>query len=147
MERSWKKFFMVSATSFVSGVAVSGGGTPLGVQFLTTDHRRLQGRGSPHVHARYLSTRAYYRAAVLRVGNPDNADQRIVEDLNQFCATASDLCEDVQAPPWTSCFPPTGWGRAWGTRFDDLLLTFPLGAVTRAGLAAPFSRVHRPDAA
>jgi ATP-binding cassette subfamily D (ALD) protein 3 len=28
---------------------------------------------------------------VLRVGNLDNADQRIVEDLNQFCATASDL--------------------------------------------------------
>lgn len=28
---------------------------------------------------------------MLRVGNLDNADQRIVEDLHQFCATAADL--------------------------------------------------------
>jgi ATP-binding cassette subfamily D (ALD) protein 3 len=35
---------------------------------------------------------------VLRVGNLDNADQRIVEDLHQFCATAADL--------WSRTFKP-----------------------------------------
>lgn len=43
------------------------------------------------MHARYLARRFFYRAAVLRLGNLDNADQRIVEDLNQWCATAADL--------------------------------------------------------
>ena len=33
----------------------------------------------------YLVDNSYYKAAVLRLGNLDNADQRIVEDLNQFC--------------------------------------------------------------
>ena len=44
-----------------------------------------------YVHQRYLANRSYYRAAVLRLGNLDNADQRIVEDLNQWCVTIADL--------------------------------------------------------
>jgi len=36
-----------------------------------------------YVHDKYLENDNYYKAAVLRVGNLDNADQRIVEDLNQ----------------------------------------------------------------
>ena len=48
-------------------------------------------RLTAYVHERYLADRAYYRAGVLRVGNLDNADQRIAEDLNQFCHTAADL--------------------------------------------------------
>jgi hypothetical protein len=44
-----------------------------------------------YVHQRYLANRNYYRAAVLRLGNLDNADQRIVEDLNQWCVTIADL--------------------------------------------------------
>ena len=43
------------------------------------------------VHREYLRDGAFYRAAVLRVGNLDNADQRIADDLHQFCHTASDL--------------------------------------------------------
>ena len=48
-------------------------------QFLTNSitvafRRRL----TAFVHARYPARRFFYRAAVLRLGNLDNADQRIV---------------------------------------------------------------------
>ena len=90
MERSWKKFFFVLGDFWVSGVAASVVNSAL--KYLTNGITvSFRERLTAHVHQAYLSDRAYYRAAVLRIGNLDNADQRIAEDLNQFCATASDL--------------------------------------------------------
>lgn len=46
-----------------------------------------------HIHDRYLENRNFYKAAVLRNlgAELDNADQRIVDDLQKFTKTASDL--------------------------------------------------------
>lgn len=90
MERSWKKFFLVLGDFFVSGVCASVVNSSL--KYLTNEITvSFRERLTERVHREYLSGGAYYRAAVLRVGNLDNADQRIADDLHQFCHTASDL--------------------------------------------------------
>ena len=90
MERSWKKFFFVLGDFFVSGVSASVVNSAL--KYLTNSITvSFRERLTERVHREYLRDGAFYRAAVLRVGNLDNADQRIADDLHQFCHTASDL--------------------------------------------------------
>ena len=101
MERSWKKFFFVLGDFWVSGVAASVVNSAL--KYLTNGITvSFRERLTAHVHQAYLSDRAYYRAAVLRIGNLDNADQRIAEDLNQFCATATTSSRAHSSPCSTS---------------------------------------------
>ena len=90
MHKSWPEFATCLTDFFVTGLAAAVVNS--GIKFLTNAvtvafRRRL----TEYVHSRYLAHRNYYRAAVLRLGNLDNADARIVEDLNQFCSTAADL--------------------------------------------------------
>lgn len=90
MNKSWPQFSAGLFDFFLTGCAAAVINSS--IKFLTNGitvafRRRL----TVYVHERYLANRNYYRAAVLRVGSLDNADQRIVEDLNQFCATCADL--------------------------------------------------------
>ena len=139
MERSWKKFFMVLGDFFVSGVAASVVNSAL--KYLTNSITvAFRQRLTLYVHARYLSNRAYYRAAVLRVGNLDNADQRIVEDLNQFCATASDLFARTFKPLLDVVLSTHRMGESMGYSGLTILYSyfFLSGAVIRA-VSPPFS--------
>ena len=89
MERSWK-VFLRAGRLFVSGVSASVVNSAL--KYLTNSITvSFRERLTERVHREYLRDGAFYRAAVLRVGNLDNADQRIADDLHQFCHTASDL--------------------------------------------------------
>ena len=139
MERSWKKFFMVLGDFFVSGVAASVVNSAL--KYLTNSITvAFRQRLTAYVHARYLSNRAYYRAAVLRVGNLDNADQRIVEDLHQFCATASDLFARTFKPLLDVVLSTHRMGEHMGYSGLTILYSyfFLSGAVIRA-VSPPFS--------
>mmetsp|Transcript_22235 Transcript_22235/g.24718 ORF Transcript_22235/g.24718 Transcript_22235/m.24718 type:complete len:677 (+) Transcript_22235:27-2057(+) len=63
-----------------------------GIKYLTNSiDNRFRYRLTRYIHSKYMGNRNYYKSAVLRVGNLDNADQRIVVDINNFCKTASDL--------------------------------------------------------
>jgi len=90
--RSWKKFYAILADFFVSGVAAAV--TNSGLKFLSnmvaTSFRKNL---TAYVHERYTTDRNYYKAAVLHAmeGHLDNADQRIVADLDDFCKVFSDL--------------------------------------------------------
>jgi ATP-binding cassette, subfamily D (ALD), member 3 len=90
MERDWLSGAVVLTDFFISGVAAAAVNSALKymTNSITTCFRE---RLTLHVHDAYLSHRAYYKAAVLRYGDLDNADQRVAEDLNQFCYTISDL--------------------------------------------------------
>jgi len=90
MRKSWIGFARCMFDFFASGIIASIVNSAL--KYLTnliTVRFRLN--LSHYVHDHYLANRNYYKAAVLRQGNLDNADQRIVEDLHQFCITVSDL--------------------------------------------------------
>eukprot|EP00300_Choanocystis_sp_HF-7_P037494 c53660_g1_i1.p1 GENE.c53660_g1_i1~~c53660_g1_i1.p1 ORF type:complete len:649 (-),score=151.27 c53660_g1_i1:210-2117(-) len=90
MNRSTKGFARCLIDFFLSGLAASVINSAL--KYLTNLITvRIRLNLSRHVHDKYMSQRNYYNAAILRQGNLDNADQRIVEDLHQFCITAADL--------------------------------------------------------
>lgn len=138
MERSWKKFFFVLGDFFVSGVAASVVNSAL--KYLTNSitvafRRRL----TAYVHERYLADRAYYHAGVLRVGNLDNADQRIAEDLNQFCHTAADLFGRTFKPLLDVVLSTARMGENMGYGGLAVLYSyfFASGAVIRA-VSPPF---------
>lgn len=139
MERSWKKFFLVLGDFFVSGVAASVVNSAL--KYLTNSITvAFRQRLTTYVHLRYLADRAYYRAAVLRVGNLDNADQRIVEDLNQFCHTAADLFGRTFKPLLDVVLSTLRMGENMGYGGLSVLYAyfFLSGAVIRAA-SPPFS--------
>ena len=90
MERDWRGVQVVMADFFVSGVAAAVVNSAL--KYLTNSITTcFRERLTLYVHDAYLSHRTYYKAAVLRHGDLDNADQRVAEDLHQFCSTMSDL--------------------------------------------------------
>lgn len=90
LNRSWRKFGETVFDFLLTGAAASVVNSSL--KYLTNAITvSFRTRLTRFVHSRYLTNRAYYKAAVLRMGNLDNADQRIAEDLQQFCATAADL--------------------------------------------------------
>ena len=139
MERSWKKFFMVLGDFFVSGVAASVVNSAL--KYLTNSITvAFRQRLTTYVHQRYLADQAYYRAAVLRVGNLDNADQRIVEDLNQFCHTAADLFGRTFKPLLDVVLSTVRMGENMGYGGLSVLYAyfFLSGAVIRS-VSPPFS--------
>jgi len=90
VNKSWPQFRSGLLDFFLTGTCaalVNSSIKYLNNSISVTFRRRL----TLYVHQRYLAQRNYYRAAVLRLGNLDNADQRIVEDLNQWCITIADL--------------------------------------------------------
>jgi ATP-binding cassette, subfamily D (ALD), member 3 len=90
MERSWNDFLFVLADFYVCGIAASIVNSSL--KYLTNSITiNFRHNLTKHVHEKYLSNRQYYKLAVLRQGNLDNADQRITDDLNMWCATSADL--------------------------------------------------------
>ncbi len=90
MERSWNHFLFVLADFYVCGIAASVVNSSL--KYLTNSITvSFRYKLTKHVHEKYLSNRQYYKHAVLRKGNLDNADQRITDDLNMWCATSADL--------------------------------------------------------
>lgn len=90
MHRSWTEFGTCLADFFVTGLAASVVNSS--IKYLTNGITvAFRGRLTLYVHERYLAHRNYYRAAVLRLGNLDNADARICEDLHEFCTVAADL--------------------------------------------------------
>jgi ABC-type uncharacterized transport system fused permease/ATPase subunit len=90
MERSWNHFLFVLADFYVCGIAASVVNSSL--KYLTNSITvNFRHNLTKHVHEKYLSNRQYYKHAVLRKGNLDNADQRITDDLNMWCATSADL--------------------------------------------------------
>jgi ATP-binding cassette subfamily D (ALD) protein 3 len=120
-----------------------------GIKFLTNAitvafRRRL----TEYVHSRYLAHRSYYRAAVLRLGNLDNADARIVEDLNQFCATAADLFSRTFKPALDVALSTQRMGRSMGYGGLTALYTYFLvsGALVRA-VSPPIPRLVAEQAA
>ena len=52
---------------------------------------RFRERLTNHVHERYCHGTRYYRAATLRSKGLDHLDQRVADDIHQFCATLADL--------------------------------------------------------
>jgi ATP-binding cassette subfamily D (ALD) protein 3 len=113
VHKSWPEFGACLADFFITGLAASVINS--GLKFLTNAitvafRRRL----TEYVHSRYLAHRNYYRAAVLRLGNLDNADARIVEDLNQFCATAADLFSRTFKPALDVALSTQRMGRSMG---------------------------------
>jgi|TARA_B110000483_G_scaffold243106_1_gene331335 ATP-binding cassette subfamily D (ALD) protein 3 len=90
MERSWNHFLFALADFYVCGIAASVVNSSL--KYLTNSITvNFRHNLTKHVHEKYLSNRQYYKHAVLRKGNLDNADQRITDDLNMWCATSADL--------------------------------------------------------
>ena len=90
MERDWQGLLTNMADFFVSGVAAALVNSSL--KYLTNSITTcFRERLTLYVHDAYLSHRAYYKTAVLRFGDLDNADQRVVDDLHQFCTSLSDL--------------------------------------------------------
>eukprot|EP00471_Norrisiella_sphaerica_P009170 CAMPEP_0184495902 /NCGR_PEP_ID=MMETSP0113_2-20130426/32636_1 /TAXON_ID=91329 /ORGANISM="Norrisiella sphaerica, Strain BC52" /LENGTH=745 /DNA_ID=CAMNT_0026882311 /DNA_START=148 /DNA_END=2385 /DNA_ORIENTATION=- len=82
----WKTLFNFAITGMFSSMVNSG------LKFLTNAiTTAFRTRLTQRVHEIYMSNRNYYKAAVLRTGQLDNPDQRVVEDLHKFCQTFSDL--------------------------------------------------------
>ena len=52
---------------------------------------RFRTRLTKHVHERYCHGTRYYRAATLCSKGLDHLDQRVADDIHQFCATLADL--------------------------------------------------------
>ena len=75
-----------AVTGTVAGVVNSA--LKFHTNMLTTRFRENLTR---HVHERYCHGQRYYRAATLRGKGLDHLDQRVAEDVHQFCATLSDL--------------------------------------------------------
>jgi hypothetical protein len=80
VQRSWPDFGTALVDFFISGAAASVVNASLKYlsNSITVSFRRRLTRA---VHARYMSNRMYYRAAVLRVGGLDGADARVVRRL------------------------------------------------------------------
>jgi ATP-binding cassette subfamily D (ALD) protein 3 len=147
VHKSWPEFGACLADFFVTGIAASVINS--GIKFLTNAitvafRRRL----TEYVHSRYLAHRSYYRAAVLRLGNLDNADARIVEDLNQFCATAADLFSRTFKPALDVALSTQRMGRSMGYGGLTALYTYFLvsGALVRA-VSPPIPRLVAEQAA
>lgn len=133
MHKSWPEFAACLTDFFVTGLAAAVVNS--GIKFLTNAvtvafRRRL----TEYVHSRYLAHRNYYRAAVLRLGNLDNADARIVEDLNQFCSTAADLFSRTFKPALDVLLSTQRMGRSMG--YGGLALLY--GYFLASGAAVRF---------
>ncbi|KAK3272717.1 hypothetical protein CYMTET_18999, partial [Cymbomonas tetramitiformis] len=87
-----------------------------------------------YVHTKYLEGNSYYKAAVLRQGNLDNADQRIVEDLNKFCSTAADLFSRTFKPALDVVLSTMRMGETMGYKGLAILYSYFLlsGSLVRA---------------
>uniref|UniRef100_A0A6T5WRH5 Probable ATP-dependent transporter ycf16 n=1 Tax=Erythrolobus australicus TaxID=1077150 RepID=A0A6T5WRH5_9RHOD len=140
--RSWTKFYTVLGDFFVSGVAAAV--TNSGLKYLSnmaaTSFRRNL---TEFVHARYTRDRNYYKAAVLHAmgGHLDNADQRIVADLNDFCQVFSDLYSYTFKPLLDVILCTGQMARTIGSKGPSALYLYFVfvGALLRA-VSPPFSK-------
>uniref|UniRef100_A0A7S3YWF6 ABC transporter domain-containing protein n=2 Tax=Lotharella globosa TaxID=91324 RepID=A0A7S3YWF6_9EUKA len=90
LERSPRLFWSTLTNFAITGAAASLVNS--GLKFLTNAITvAFRERLTRYVHQRYMANRNYYKAAVLKGGQLDNPDQRVVEDLLKFCETVSDL--------------------------------------------------------
>eukprot|EP00301_Raphidiophrys_heterophryoidea_P014853 c23325_g1_i1.p1 GENE.c23325_g1_i1~~c23325_g1_i1.p1 ORF type:complete len:644 (-),score=135.51 c23325_g1_i1:100-2031(-) len=141
MRKSWIGFARCMFDFFMSGVAASVVNSAL--KYLTnliTVRFRLN--LSHYVHDHYLANRNYYKAAVLRQGNLDNADQRIVEDLHQFCITVSDLYSRTFKPAVDVVLSTYRMSENMGFKGLTVLYSYFLlsGSIVRS-LSPPFPRL------
>mmetsp|Transcript_22235 Transcript_22235/g.75493 ORF Transcript_22235/g.75493 Transcript_22235/m.75493 type:complete len:659 (-) Transcript_22235:114-2090(-) len=140
LERSWTKFGLCLSDFFVTGVcaAITNSALKYFTNSITVEFRQLL---TERVHGRYLKDRAYYKAAVLRLGNLDNADQRIVEDLNQWCHTAADLFSRTFKPALDVTLATARMGESLGYSGLAILYTYFVasGFVVRA-VSPPFGK-------
>ncbi|KAA8494163.1 ABC transporter D family member 2 [Porphyridium purpureum] len=140
--RSWQKFYEVLSDFFVSGVAaaITNSGLKYLSNMVATCFRRNLTR---HVHDLYTLDRNYYKAAVLHAmqGHLDNADQRIVADLDDFCKMFSDLYSNTFKPLLDVILCTSQMARTIGSRGPvTLYFYFVLcGGVLRA-ISPPFSK-------
>jgi ATP-binding cassette subfamily D (ALD) protein 3 len=140
LDRNSKKFYIVLADFFVTGLAASVINSAL--KYLTNSITiSFRQRLTRYVHNMYMVDHSYYKAAVLRVGNLDNADQRIVEDLNQFCGTAADLFARTFKPALDVTLASYRMSTNMGWKGLTLLYTYFLasGLVVRR-LSPPFAK-------
>jgi len=140
--RSWKKFYTVLGDFFVSGVAaaITNSGLKYLSNMVATSFRRNL---TAFVHARYTRDRNYYKAAVLHAmrGHLDNADQRIVADLNDFCKVFSDLYSYTFKPLLDVILCTGQMARTIGSKGPTALYVYFvfMGALLRA-VSPPFSK-------
>jgi len=140
--RSWSKFYEVLADFFVSGIAaaVTNSGLKYLSNMVATCFRRNL---TKHVHDLYTNDRNYYKAAVLHAmeGHLDNADQRIVADLDDFCKTFSDLYSYTFKPLLDVILCTVQMGRTIGTKGPMALYMYFvfIGAMLRT-VSPPFSK-------
>ena len=97
-----------------------------------------------HIHDRYLENRNFYKAAVLRnLGTElDNADQRIVDDLQKFTKTASDLFSRTFKPLLDVVLNTQRMAENMGySGLITLYSYFTLSGFVVRALSPPFSRM------
>ena len=97
-----------------------------------------------HIHDRYLENRNFYKAAVLRnLGiELDNADQRIVDDLQKFTKTASDLFSRTFKPLLDVVLNTQRMAENMGySGLITLYTYFTLSGFIVRALSPPFSRM------
>jgi len=140
VEKSWRNFFLILADFFLTGVGSALVNSAL--KYLTNNiTTAMRENLTNYVHDKYLEENSYYKAAILRVGNLDNADQRIVEDLNQFCVTAADLFSRTFKPALDVVLSTVRMSHHMGWKGLSIMYTYFLcsGTIVRA-LSPPFSK-------
>ncbi|KAI9209715.1 ABC family transporter: long-chain fatty acid [Polychytrium aggregatum] len=90
ISKSFVQFGVVITDFFIMGIVASVINSSLKylANLMTLEFRK---KLTTHTHEKYLRDRSFYKAAILREGNLDHADQRITDDISKFCETASDL--------------------------------------------------------
>ena len=132
-----------AVTGTVAGVVNSA--LKFHTNMLTTRFRENLTR---HVHERYCHGQRYYRAATLRGKGLDHLDQRVAEDVHQFCATLSDLHGRTFKPALDTILCTARMAQSMGWSGLAVLYGYYLsiGSVTRR-FSPPFSRLIAQQAA
>ena len=142
LNRSWKEFSTAMVDFFFTSVAASFVNSTL-KYLANTISVRFRERLTKHTHARYANAQnlSFYKAAVLRVGDLDNADARICDDLSLFCDTASDLFGRTFKPALDVVLSTHRMGQNMGyTGLAILYSYFALSGVVIKAVSPPFSK-------
>lgn len=104
IDRSWNMFFTVCMDFIITGVVAATVNSSL-KYLMHLLHVYCRQRLTHYVHNKYLADQNYYKTSVLMQGNEeiggeplDNADQRIVQDLDDFCLVSADLFQRTFKP-------------------------------------------------
>ena len=96
---------------------------------------RFRTRLTKHVHERYCHGTRYYRAATLCSKGLDHLDQRVADDIHQFCATLADLHGRTFKPALDAVLCTHRMARSIGWRGLALLYGYYLSIGRRAAPA------------